>query len=233
MVEESSLSTALQLTLGAQVTSWRSLVSHLVTQGVIEQMVSTQGRVLSLSLKGMRLCDEHFPALSADWQQWNGEWLNLVFIRPPKTDLQFRYLRSFLLQLKALPVSRGNYLVPILYQPELLRLIQSSYENSVVIFRAGEWSHGSIRQLTASYFQFADQLAALSGISKEIESLLIEISKDRGRQNQHKQRFATVFNRFWDVLGDDPGFLNHFVPTAPAARSLLTKLQSVFDAFDW
>src|SRR5690606_30807833 len=65
-----------------------------------------------LSSHGVSYLKSLFPALSATYINQQPSWLLLVFLAAPKTDKNFRYLRTYLGQNQAIALTRAVYLLP-------------------------------------------------------------------------------------------------------------------------
>lgn len=229
VVVDESFSSLSEFLLGLTPTGWRSLVHYLEEQGMLELVKAPRGKQLSLTSAGQSACIRQFPALNPAWSSWDCRWMSVVFREAPAADRQFRYLRSQLLQLGALAISRGNYLIPSLYTDRLDQLIGEKYGQSVAVFDVADWRYISERRTVVDAFNLSDLAVGYSGVSRETVALLQAFQQHKYRSDQAKERFSTVFNRFWELLGSDPGFLSSYIPSAASAGGVLQQLHKVFD----
>ncbi len=205
----------------------RSLIHHLEAKGLLlKEKVLGQTR-LSLSSQGRRELSRSFPALSQKWDTWTGSFEILVFLKPPKGDPQFRYLRKLLVAEWAMPINRGVYAAAGTFSERVLNECESLYAKSVLIFSVKEWKLGAERELLLPEYGISDVVEGYSGISREINELL-EICKSNVRPlHQQILSFTMVFDRFWEIIADDAGFARFYYPQSPSAQIIINELQQL------
>ncbi len=205
----------------------RSLLYTLKQKGVINSEKVLGTTWLSLTSYGLQLLEAQFPALSSSWKVWQGEWDCLVFLKPPKLDQSFRYLRSLLLSAKAVSVTRGVYFLPSLFSEQVTKECWGSYRDSVLIFSIAKWKLANLRRLVIEKYGLLDLIDSYSGVSKEIDKLLKEIDTEKGLTQSRKQEINLVYNRLRDLLIEDLGFTTYYFPQTISGRELLTRLNQV------
>lgn len=209
---------------------WKSALYILTKQGYIDRVSYADKRKIGLSTKGVEACRNAFPALNPHWQTWDMSWHLVVFSDPPKGDAQFRYLRRQLLSLSATTLTRGVYLIPSIFKAELDRRIINTYDTNVYILPIQNAIEANTRAALLSQHCVEDVLSNYSGISNELNQLLIAKSSSIRFADQRKNAFSTVFYRFWEVLGEDPGFIHALFHSHVHPHSLLISFQSVFES---
>lgn len=206
----------------------RSMLHLLVKNGVLAgESVNGESRYY-LTSTGKNELVAQFPALDASWDTYQGEWQCIVFQNAPKSDLQFRYLRTQVVKENALQLSRGVYCIPGCFSLELLSICRRLYAQSVTIFSAASWDLGFERSTVTQNYALADIATAYSGIGREIGSLLNKKHQEDNTTDQLKTAFSSVYARFRDVLLEDRGVVRHYYPSAVTARQLLQQLQEFF-----
>lgn len=206
---------------------FRSLLLYLERKHWLSKESVGSAQFLSLTNKGREALRAKFPALNEKWVTWQGEWDALVFLKAPDSDQQFRYLRQQLLANQVLPLSRGIYLSAGGFSPEITELCRSLYQNSVVIFSVGDWQFGLDRPIITNYYALGDVAGLYSGISKDVDQLLVKINSKKSSTNQQKMNISTVIDRLCSCLKSDPGFTQFYFPGVLDSRDLLPKIQQL------
>lgn len=221
----------------------RSLLSLLVRDKLVEKLdPSLMGEMVPVSLRnsqtllqitnhGVELLRSQFSAFQ--FQDTSsvasvGSWSVIAFLESPKSDAQFRYLRSYMQQIHAGQLKPGMYLYPGHPSEQLLSQLRKLYVGSVVVLRATEWLFGDERTVVSTAFPIYDTAQLYSGISKEISQLLASKGTKKGLSNEDKVALFTVFNRFMSILGDDPGITHWYYPHVPTAAQLVSRFHDVY-----
>lgn len=224
-------SKAIELLPGMTKGGVRSVLHYLDKNGILSaEKVGSETRYYLTSLGESQLI-EQFPALNPAWDTYSGEWTCLVFQEAPKSDQQFRYLRTQVLKERALQLSRGVYCVPGNFSEDFLYLTRKMYSGSVVLLAVSSWLQGFERSTVTRNLGLNDLVTTYSGISKDIEQLLVEVGESDTLTDQQKQAFISVYDRFRDSVYEDSGIVSYYYPNVRTARDLLAQLQSLFLAF--
>jgi DNA-binding transcriptional regulator PaaX len=220
--------TSLEVILSELTQAGRRSLTHLLKgQGWLEVERFASHTSLVITDSGKRALEVAIPALLIDWGVWDGTWAQVVFLEAPAGDPQFRYLRQRLLAVRCVPLSRGVYLCP---QPTLQRIwheVETLYAKNVVILSIGDWQLGDERSIISREYSLTDHIDAYSGVSKEIERLLASVERRGELDYQQKELLSLVYDRYWQIIAHDPGFINHYYSQAPNAITLLIGLQSL------
>lgn len=179
----------------------------------------------SLSSYGKSYLEDLFPALCESNEKWQGDWSLLIFLEAPKTDKNFRYLRSYLTQNKAIALTRAVYLYPGLISEKLKTDLQHSYKNSVLVLKVSKWLFGDDFKVIGQKAQLNDLFELYSSISKELDRLISVKTIDKSFTQQEKNSFFSALSRFLSVLDSDPALLKLYFPQVESAKQLLFKLQ--------
>lgn len=180
----------------------------------------------SLSSYGQSYLEELFPALCDSNEKWQGDWSLIIFLEAPKSDKNFRYLRSYLTQNKAIALTRAVYLYPGLLSAKVLADLQNSYKNAVLVMKISKWLFGDDFKVIGQKAQLNDLFELYSSISKELDRLISIKSNQKEFTQQEKINFFSVLSRFLSVLEIDPALLRLYFPQVESARKLLYKFQT-------
>jgi len=178
-----------------------------------------------LSSYGKSYLEELFPALYESNDKWQGDWSLLIFLEAPKTDKNFRYLRSYLTQNKAIALTRAVYLYPGLISDKIKTDLQNSYKNAVLVLKVSEWLFGDDFKVIGQKAQLNDLFELYSSISKEIDRLISIRSNEKEFTEQAKTTFFSALSRFLSILYTDSALLRLYFPQVESAKQLLHKLQ--------
>lgn len=180
----------------------------------------------SLSSYGKSYLEDLFPALCDSNEKWQGDWSLVIFLEAPSTDRNFRFLRSYLTQNKAIALTRAVYLYPGLINNKIQADLQRSYKNAVLVFKISKWLFGDDFKIIGQKAQLNDLFELYSSISKELDRLISIKSNEKEFTQQEKISFFSALSRFLGVLDTDPALLNLYFPQVESARKLLAKLQT-------
>lgn len=181
----------------------------------------------ALSSYGQSQLEELFPALSADRGQWRGDWSILVFLQAPKTDANFRYLRSYLTQNKAISLTRAVYLYPGVISEKIKTELQNSYKNAVLVLKVSDWLFGDDFKVIGLKAGLNDLFELYSSISKELDRLISIKQNEKSFMKQEKSSFFSALNRFLGVLETDTSLLTYYFPEVESPKIILAKLQNL------
>ena len=205
----------------------RSLI-HYLTQKHWLRTERIQGQTyLSLTSHGRDALLAQFPALNPVWEEWNGVWSILIFMTAPSGDPHFRYLRQLLLDHHAFSFSRGAYLYPGFFPASVQAVCKQMYVGAVTIMNVKEWTFGDERSLVNAQYSLTDLAAVYSGISSEINRLLDIRNNQKGLTSTTQSKIFSVFDRFFHILGQDPGLVPHYYPQTKSAAEILSQLQAL------
>ena len=208
----------------------RSLVHYLTQKLLIRTERIGDQTQISLTPHGIDALVAQFPAFNEIYQQWQGEWSVLIFRIGPKGDPHFRYLRQLLLDNHAFSLSRGVYLYPGELPEQVINVCKKMYVGSVTIVATHQWSFGDERQIINQQYLLSDLVEVYSGISKEINQLLELKNNQKRLTKKSRLQIYSVFNRLFNILNQDPGFLHYYYPHVSTAPTLLEQLHSIIDA---
>ncbi len=203
----------------------RSILHLLKQDGSITVTQVGQSSYAYCTDRGRQRVEQRFPALSARWDTWDGLWGCCVFVRALSFDQQFRYLRQLALKEGLFAVSRGVYFAPFPFSPVLMQELADRYAAATAVFTIAEWQFEREQSFVLRELGISDVLTAYSSISTEIEQLLAQLRGITTASDRQKTHIRTVFNRFWEALGQDPGFASYYDPLHRSPGSLLARLQ--------
>jgi DNA-binding transcriptional regulator PaaX len=205
----------------------RSLVHLLKTQGLIEVERLMNSSTITITSQGIRVLSSSIPALSNQWREWDRTWAMVVFLEAPASDLQFRFLRQLLISVGCVSLSRGVYLCPTPTLNRFQRECETLYAQNVAIATVGEWRLGVERSFITHSYNLTDHIDAYSGVSKEIDRLLATFDVKGKLDHQQKDQLSMVFDRFWQIITHDPGFIAHYYEQTPDPLVLLATIQKL------
>lgn len=208
---------------------YRSLLLFLQRKHWLLKENAGQSSYLSLTDTGKRALIAKFPALSPEWDKWQGNWQQMVFLQAPKGDRQFRYLREQLKNELALPLSRGVYVKAGSFSEKLMQECQDRYDRSLLVFSVGQMQLGELRPIISSYYDLTSLAAVYSSISKSTASLLNILEIEKELNDKQKIQLSSVIDRLIDCLTEDPGFIRFYFPGLAGVRQILPQLQKIIN----
>lgn len=211
---------------------FRSLLLFLERKDLLVRESLPGAQYFSLTDKGREALKAKFPALNPKWEQWQGQWYAMTFLKAPATDSQFRYLRQLLVADHALPLTRGVYLSAGNFSPQVLSTCSTLYQDSVVIFSVAAWEFGLDRPIIVKYYDLASVASVYSSIGNSIDQLLEIFNNSKTRTNQQKINIDTVIDRLWSGLKEDPGFTSYYFPGLLDVSSILKKIYLLLKLWD-
>jgi DNA-binding transcriptional regulator PaaX len=209
---------------------FRSLLYLQEQAGYLIQHEADGEQYYASTEQGRREIVDLYPALAEHRQDWDGQWLQVVFRDAPDNDANFRYLRSSLLEIGAQALSRGVYLYPAPLPDEMAVTLRRLYQDAVVVQSLQGFELGDERALIDELFTLSDIHKVYSGISKESRSLLKQKHKRKTLTDSQKKRLFSAFARFHTVLPYDLNLLSEYFPRVEGAAELLERLQRVLDS---
>lgn len=207
----------------------RSLIHLLKQDHSISTIQVGQQTHVYLDNPGKELLIRRFPALSERWQHWDGTWGCCVFVTAPQFDAQFRYLRQLLLAEGCFAVSRGVYFAPFPFSQVVMSELNDRYAPYTAVFTIAQWQFQREHSFVLRQLGIADVLQAYSGISEEIAQLLAKNNISAEATDQQKKLIHTVFDRFCESLGQDPGFAARYGPELLQPIRLFRSMQSLLE----
>ena len=208
---------------------YKSLLFLLEKKQFLKVDKTTEEFRYSLSSYGKSFLEDKFPALLAKSDKEQEAWKIIIFLDSPKTDKNFRYLRSFLSKNKAISLTRGVFLYPGNLSELIKKELESSYRNAVVVMELGNWLIGDEFTIMGQKAGLDDLFSLYSGISKELESLIIILSEKNSANDGQKKQLFSVFNRFVEAVSADNTLLFYYFPQVETVLTLLQKLQKAFE----
>ncbi len=209
----------------------RSLLHFLKANGLIVSERVLGVVFVSITQHGSMSIEAKFPALSSKWDNWQGSWDCLVFVKALESDKQFRYLRTLLMTEGAVAISRGVYISPFSFSDKVVRECKQTYHDAVLMFSVGDWKIASLRNLIVEKYGLLDVIESYSGVSKEISRLLELANADNKFVHRHKMDINLVYDRLIEILREDMGFCSHYFNEAPKVRSMLSQLNSMISQY--
>lgn len=206
---------------------FRSWIFHLKGEGLVFVEQRPEDQYAYLTSKGQRAVRQLFPCLNPQWDQWDGSWQLLLFLKAPKGDRQFRYLRQLLLTERAMPLSRGSYLLPMTCSERVMHECQMRYADAVAIGTVKNWLYGLEDPVIVSYYDLNAKALLYSSIGKDIMQLLTQIGAKKRLINTQKKQLLSQLDRLFECALDDPGFLRKYFPEVEDARALLPKVHQL------
>lgn len=208
----------------------RSLIHFLTKKLLVRTQRFNNHTTITITSHGVDALVSQFPVFSKEMQSWQGEWSMLIFLKGPKGDPHFRYLRQLLLDQHAFSLSRGVYLYPGELPSQVSNLCREMYVGAVSVVKVNEWTFGDERGAVDEHYMLSDIAEILSGISSEINQLL-EVKKEQKRlAKKLSLQIYSVFDRLFNVLSTDPGFLHYYYPQLPTTIKLLDQLHLMFES---
>ncbi len=209
----------------------RSLLHVLKRSGLInsERVLGTTS--IGITQHGIKALEDQFPALSSKWDEWQGSWDCLVFVKAPKSDKQFRYLRALLVAEGAVSISRGVYASPFSFSEKVTQECEQMYRDSILMFSVGKWKIASLRSLIIDKYGLLDAVESYSGISDDVSRLLTTLHTDKRFTDRHKIDLNLVYDRLIDILMEDPGFCGHYFDEVPNVKEILSKLNFIISTY--
>jgi DNA-binding transcriptional regulator PaaX len=177
----------------------RSLLYSLEKKQLILSQ-KTGGEIqYGLTTIGKALIETEMPSLKASPLD-SPSWSVLVFLQPPATDRNFRYLRQLLIQHRWLSLSRGVFVFPAKPTDLILVTIQRLYPQSVIIMGISDWWWGDIRLVIGQSVGASQVDDIYSGVSREIERLIGNLLGEKKLDHQAKSQIVSVFDRLFSAL---------------------------------
>ncbi len=203
-----------------------SLLYLLRRKQLISLVVVQSTWLVSLTALGHEALQAKFPALSRRSGQRQPRYL-VTFLKPPSNDPSFRYLRTLLLEQRAVPIARGSYLLLRTPDQSLLTLTRQLYAGSVLITEVGQWIQGDELQIIGQDNSLADLLSAYSSISSQITQLLEKKHSENGLNVADKAELSSIFDRLFTILLEDDGLVGDYFPQVENASQLLKSLSEL------
>jgi len=183
----------------------------------------------ALSSYAESLLEEKFPALLSKNDASLDGWSVILFLESPKTDKNFRYLRNFLTKNKAIALTRGVFLYPGSLAVNIKKELENSYRNAVAVMSLDKWLIGDEYTIIGQRAGLEDLFNLYSGISNQLDSLIIILNEKKDAKNQPKETLNSVFERFLEAVSVDSSLLQRYFPQLESAKNILKKIQKAFE----
>jgi hypothetical protein len=161
-------------------------------------------------------------------EPWQGQWSIISFLDSPKSDPQFRYLRTRLLAHNAGQLRAGTYLYPGELPAELLHQLTQLYVGSVVVWQTKNWRFGDERHIVGSLFGLQDTAQSFSSISSQLSGLLTNSNNKKSLTVKQKIHLFAVFNRWVATMEDCAGIYSWYYPQVKTPEKLLQEFHTVY-----
>ncbi len=217
-----------KLSLGGR----RSLINYGLQKGWWQRQLLENRRHLAITQMGRELLSSYLPVFDEKAGSWQGQWSLLLFLRPPKFDRQFRYLRQLLISNRAQAVSRGVYLLPSFLLERVFYDIKNNYQSHIFVWRLADCLIGDQKQFVFNNYSLLDLYESYSGISKEIERMLNKKKNFYDASDQQKKYFFSVFDRLINLLFNDAGILSFYFPKLKNGKEILFAWLQLFPTID-
>lgn len=204
--------------------SLRSLLFLLTKNGLVENLNIESKKYLHITKEGISQLEAQFPALKLA-RQTISHWTVLIFLEPPKTDPNFRYLRRFLLDKKLIQLTRGVYLSALSLDNQIMSLLEKLYKNNILVLETEKILLSDVSRVIGSKINLSDAIRVLSGISKEIDALTGFKSIQKGFSDKQKIQFASIFSRLSSAIEQGYCLEKYFFPQVSSTLELLGKLK--------
>jgi DNA-binding transcriptional regulator PaaX len=180
---------------------------------------------LSLSSHGKSQLEAQLPLLKRQTDPWQGDWQMIIFLEPPQSDPNFRYLRTLLLKEHCFALKRGVYIYPGQISERLTDILHKTYRNAVMVIRYDIWSFGDELKIIGQKTDLDSRVDIYSGISTELKKLLTKKLNCKTLTNQQKKAIYSVYDRLYINFEEDVGLMNHYFPQVEGGFQLLCQLK--------
>jgi hypothetical protein len=210
----------------------RSLVFHLVKTRLLEEQQNylPGGRVtFQLTELGRRAAVRAFPSLSGvseDLASPQQGWC-LLLLEAPTEDPSFVKLKKKLAKIGVLRANPKAYVFQTQPSVEIHEFLEKGYFYNVALFEMGKWQVGELRQLVQESTDLKAALYALSGISREVDRLILKEIGYFVPNHQSNSELFSVFERFFFVLHPFYRSFPQDKVFSLSCKELLEKLQSL------
>lgn len=205
-----------------------SLIRHLEKSDLLFTDRLTDDLNLTISSHGKSQLEALFPVLNQSDDPWQGDWHLFVFLKPPASDQNFRYLRTVLLKEHCFALKRGVYMHAGKPSESLIDLLEKGYRNSVIIVKYDNWEFGDELKVIGQKIDLRSLVKSYSDISTQLENMLTKKLKSKRLSDQQKKSIYSVYDRLIFNLENDRGLINHYFPQVESGLSLLNKLKNHF-----
>lgn len=219
----------------------RSLVALLIKENLLEKVPfelisdSMDTRTKNKSCQVLRATEYAKAALRAQFssfrffdEPWQGQWSIVSFLDSPKSDPQFRYLRTRLLAHNAGQLRAGTYLHPGELPAELMHQLTQLYVGSVVVWQTKNWRFGDERHIVGSLFGLQDTAQSFSSVSSQLSGLLIKDNIKKSLTEQQKRNLFMVFSRWVATMEDCAGIYSWYYPQVKTPENLLSEFHYIY-----
>lgn len=195
-------------------------------QVILTEKIKDEQHVCITS-NGKRMLEAQFPSILGLNEEWNGNWTQIVFLKPPNSDKNFRYLRKKLLSLNYIAISRGVFMHAGKLSQQLIELCDQLYKNSVLILSINKWEFGDELSIMGFKSVLSDVKDSYSSISREVDQLIDKINTQKGLTDSIQVEIYSVFNRYYKILTSDLGLINYYFPQEEKSLDLLNRIKNL------
>lgn len=203
----------------------RSLMFIALQKGWLRRQGGYFTPGVSLTRLGAAQLKPQFPALFPPTEDWSV----LIFLQSNANDPSFRYLRKQLVGIHNLQISRGAYVMRGKLPNTLMTLLQSSYQQNVLVLHIDNCEFGDIWVLADQKFSLSDIVKIYSGISTEVDDLLKVKQQNSSLTQPAKQQLSSVFDRYYQNLLSDPGFYSSGDTRSHLPHKILANLRLLWE----
>lgn len=203
----------------------RSLITLLVKRGWVSGETLLGETKYRITTAGINALKTALPVFNNSYLHWQGTWAAMVFKEAPPGDKQFRYLRTLLVKYQSVPLARGVYLYPDVFPSQIMTEVENRYSKAVSVFQIGTWISDDERQIAIQHYGLSDLLQTYSGISSEVKRLINRKNPDKDLNHQEKQQLSSLFDRLYEMIGEDTGLLTYYFPQVESGLSVLAQIQ--------
>jgi len=209
------------------ISGLRSLIFLLEKKNYVYSVKLGEVLQVKITKLGMKVLEEQIPALKREQSEIHKVWSVLIFLRPPSSDKNFRYLRTYLLNKKAIVITRGVYFYPGFLGEKERDLLEGMYHDCVLVVATNNFILSDEQKIIGSQIGLSDSIEALSGIGNEVSSLLIKKTKTKRLTRRQKIVIVSIFDRLFDLLKNDYGLARYFFPQIKQTSDYFLQLQNI------
>lgn len=180
----------------------RSLVYGLEKNQLILSRYESGQQVYGLTTIGKSLIETEIAGLKVSTLAVQNSSV-LVFMQPPNSDRNFRYLRQFLIAHRWTAVTRGVFVFSGQPTESTLEIVQRLYAQAVLIFSVSDWLWGDLRLVIGHGSNISQAGDIYSGISRELDGLIGDVIGEKELDYPTKIKIVSIFDRLYSALKFD------------------------------
>lgn len=201
----------------------RSLLHVLKKKQVIASAMQEGKPGIVLTTYGQAMLQKKFPFLVAQevhQEPLTRSYHGIIMIRPSEADPHFRQLKKVMARYRVMNLQRGVYILQGEVPQELVTLCQEKYFLSILFFELGKWHIPNAELYFSTLYNYSDVDKALSGIGKELDTLIVKKNQISALNHQQKLLLFSVFDQIFLQLWENAGLFF----TQPALFAQVVKL---------